>query len=68
MAGKSAGNAGFYIYHQEGSPRAKGGAMEFDFRRKINRIAFQRLSISSKTAGTSEIEAAELILFLAKLH
>jgi hypothetical protein len=41
--GKPASNAGILLFTtKEGSPRAKGGAMEFEFSGgKINRIAFQ---------------------------
>ena len=41
--GKSAANEGILLFTtKEGSPRAKGGAMEFEFSNgKINRIAFQ---------------------------
>ena len=41
--GKPAANAGILLFTtKEGSPRAKGGAMEFEFSGgKINRIAFQ---------------------------
>jgi len=41
--GKSAANIGILLFTtKEGSPRAKGGAMEFEFSGgKINRIAFQ---------------------------
>ncbi|MGZ5009455.1 MAG: hypothetical protein ACXV74_00670 [Methylobacter sp.] len=41
--GKSTGNAGILLFTtKEGSPRAKGGAMEFEFSGgKITRIAFQ---------------------------
>lgn len=41
--GKLVGNAGILLFTtKEGSPRAKGGAMEFEFSGgKINRIAFQ---------------------------
>jgi len=41
--GKSTANEGILLFTtKEGSPRAKGGAMEFEFSNgKINRIAFQ---------------------------
>jgi hypothetical protein len=41
--GKSAANVGILLFTtKDGSPRAKGGAMEFEFTGgKINRIAFQ---------------------------
>ena len=41
--GKPAANVGILLFTtKEGSPRAKGGAMEFEFSGgKINRIAFQ---------------------------
>lgn len=41
--GKPEGNVGIFLFTtKEGSPRAKGGAMEFEFTGgKINRIAFQ---------------------------
>lgn len=43
MVGKAAGNSGILLFTtKEGSPRAKGGAMEFEFSGgKITRIAFQ---------------------------
>jgi hypothetical protein len=41
--GKSGGEVGIFLFAtKEGSPRAKGGAMEFEFSGgKINRIALQ---------------------------
>ncbi|MGZ8191210.1 MAG: hypothetical protein ACXWTS_08265, partial [Methylococcaceae bacterium] len=43
LPGQQVGNVGILLFTtQEGSPRAKGGAMEFEFSGgKINRIAFQ---------------------------
>jgi hypothetical protein len=72
--GKQAGNVGILLFTtQAGSPRAKGGAMEFEFSGgKINRIAFQLPAyrdfeqdvIDHPEIGGCRIDPA----FLAKLH
>jgi hypothetical protein len=72
--GKSAANAGILLFStHEGSPRAKGGAMEFEFiAGKINRIAFQLSTyrdfeqdlLDHPEIGGCRIDAS----FLAKLH
>jgi hypothetical protein len=73
-SGKPAGNAGILLFTtKEGSPRAKGGAMEFEFSGgKINRIAFQLSTyrdfeqdlLERPEIGGCRIEPS----FLAKLH
>ncbi len=73
-SGKSAGNAGILLFTtKEGSPRAKGGAMEFEFSGgKINRIAFQLSTyrdfeqdlLERPEIGGCRIDPS----FLAKLH
>ena len=73
-SGKSAGNAGILLFTtKEGSPRAKGGAMEFEFSGgKINRIAFQLSTyrdfeqdlLDRPEIGGCRIDPS----FLAKLH
>jgi hypothetical protein len=72
--GKPAGNIGILLFTtREGSPRAKGGAMEFEFSAgKITRIAFQSPTYrdfeqhiqDNPEVGGCKIEPA----FLAKLH
>jgi hypothetical protein len=72
--GKQSGNIGILLFTtQSGSPRAKGGAMEFEFSNgKINRIAFQSPTyrdfeqdvIDHPEVGGCHIDPA----FLAKLH
>ena len=72
--GKPAANAGILLFTtKEGSPRAKGGAMEFEFSNgKINRIAFQLPTYRDfeqdvqdhPEAGGCRIEPS----FLSKLH
>ncbi len=71
---KPTGNIGILLFTtKEGSPRSKGGAMEFEFSAgKINRIAFQSPSyrdyeqdvIDHPELGGCRIDSA----FLAKLH
>jgi hypothetical protein len=73
-SGKPAGNAGILLFTtKEGSPRAKGGAMEFEFSGgKINRIAFQLSTyrdfeqdlLEHPEIGGCRIDPS----FLAKLH
>ena len=72
--GKAAANGGILLFTtKEGSPRAKGGAMEFEFSGgKINRIAFQLPSyrdfeqdvLDHPEVGGCRIDPA----FLNKLH
>ncbi len=72
--GKSAANTGILLFAtHEGSPRAKGGAMEFEFiGGKINRIAFQLSTyrdfeqdlLDHPEVGGCRIDDS----FLAKLH
>jgi hypothetical protein len=72
--GKSAANVGILLFTtKEGSPRAKGGAMEFEFSGgKINRIAFQLPTyrdfeqdvLDHTEVGGCRIEPS----FLSKLH
>lgn len=74
LPGQQAGNVGILLFTtQEGSPRAKGGAMEFEFSAgKINRIAFQLPAyrdfeqdvLDHPEFGGCRIDPA----FLAKLH
>ncbi len=74
LLGKQTGNIGILLFTtQAGSPRAKGGAMEFEFSGgKINRIAFQLPTyrdfeqdvIDHPEVGGCRIDPA----FLAKLH
>ncbi len=74
LPGQQAGNVGIFLFTtREGSPRAKGGAMEFEFSGgKINRIAFQLPTyrdfeqdvLDHPEVGGCRIEPA----FLAKLH
>lgn len=73
-SGKPAGNAGILLFTtKEGSPRAKGGAMEFEFSGgKINRIAFQLTTyrdfeqdlLEHPEIGGCRIDPS----FLSKLH
>lgn len=73
-AGKFASNAGILLFTtKEGSPRVKGGAMEFEFSGgKITRIAFQLSTyrdfeqdlLDKPDVGGCRIDSA----FLAKLH
>jgi len=73
-SGKSTGNAGILLFTtKEGSPRAKGGAMEFEFSGgKITRIAFQLSTyrdfeqdlLDRPEIGGCRIDPS----FLAKLH
>ncbi|TAK61206.1 hypothetical protein [Methylobacter sp.] len=72
--GKSANNAGILLFTtKEGSPRVKGGAMEFEFSGgKITRIAFQLSTyrdfeqdlLDKPEVGGCRIDTS----FLAKLH
>jgi hypothetical protein len=72
--GKSTGNVGIILFTtKEGSPRSKGGAMEFEFSAgKINRIAFQSPTyrdfeqdvIDHPEIGGCRIDP----IFLTKLH
>lgn len=72
--GKFAGNAGILLFTtKEGSPRVKGGAMEFEFSGgKITRIAFQLSTyrdfeqnlLDRPEIGGCRVDPA----FLAKLH
>jgi hypothetical protein len=72
--GKQVNNIGILLFTtQDGSPRAKGGAMEFEFSEgKINRIAFQLLSqrdfeqdlLDHPETGGCRIDP----VFLKKLH
>jgi len=72
--GKLAANVGILLFTtKEGSPRAKGGAMEFEFSGgKINRIAFQLPTyrdfeqdvLDHPEVGGCRIESS----FLSKLH
>ena len=72
--GKPAANVGILLFTtKEGSPRAKGGAMEFEFSGgKINRIAFQLPTyrdfeqdvLDHPEVGGCRIESS----FLSKLH
>jgi hypothetical protein len=72
--GKPAANVGILLFTtKEGSPRAKGGAMEFEFTGgKINRIAFQLPTyrdfeqdvLDHPEVGGCRIESS----FLSKLH
>ena len=74
QTGKPIGNVGILLFTtKEGSPRSKGGAMEFEFSAgKINRIAFQSPSyrdfeqdvIDHPELGGCRIDPA----YLAKLH
>ena len=74
QGGNSAANTGILLFTtKEGSPRAKGGAMEFEFSSgKINRIAFQLPTyrdfeqdvLEHPEAGGCRIESS----FLSKLH
>ncbi|PPD39734.1 MAG: hypothetical protein CTY16_18780 [Methylobacter sp.] len=74
LPGQQAGNVGILLFTtQENSPRAKGGAMEFEFSGgKINRIAFQLPAyrdfeqdvLDHPEIGGCRIDPA----FLAKLH
>lgn len=73
-AGKFASNAGILLFTtKEGSPRVKGGAMEFEFSGgKITRMAFQLSTyrdfeqdlLDKPDVGGCRIDSA----FLAKLH
>ena len=73
-SGKSTGNAGILLFTtKEGSPRVKGGAMEFEFSGgKITRIAFQLSTyrdfeqdlLDRPEIGGCRIDPS----FLAKLH
>ena len=72
--GTPTGNIGILLFTtKEGSPRAKGGAMEFEFANgKINRIAFQLPTyrdfeqdvLDHPESGGCKIDSA----FLAKIH
>jgi hypothetical protein len=72
--GKPTGNIGLLLFTtKEGSPRSKGGAMEFEFTNgKINRIAFQSPTyrdfeqdvLDHPESGGCKIDSA----FLAKIH
>jgi hypothetical protein len=72
--GKPAANVGIILFTtKEGSPRSKGGAMEFEFSNgKINRIAFQSPTyrdfeqdvIDHPEVGGCRIDPA----FLTKMH
>lgn len=74
LPGQQNGNVGILLFTtRDGSPRAKGGAMEFEFSGgKINRIAFQLPTyrdfeqdvIDHPEVGGCRIDPA----FLAKLH
>jgi hypothetical protein len=73
-SGKSTGNAGILLFTtKDGSPRVKGGAMEFEFSAgKITRIAFQLSTyrdfeqdlLDRPEIGGCRIDPS----FLAKLH